>query len=601
LNIKLNNIISNLPSVPGVYQFIDKNGIILYVGKAKNLKKRVSSYFLNDPSANKKVRVLVSKIIDIKYLIVDSESDALLLENNLIKEYQPRYNILLKDDKTFPWICIKNERFPRIYYTRSNNKDGSEYFGPYTSVVMVKTILNFIKKLYTIRNCNYELSQEKIEQKKYKPCMEFHLGNCLAPCIGNQSIYQYNSNIKNIKKILKGSITDIIDYLNVLMKTYANKMDYENAQIIKNKIDIISNYRSKSTVVNSTISNVDVYSLIEQDEQISVNFLKVINGAIVQVHSLFLKRRLDERLDEILSLAILDIRQKMLSDSNLIIVPFIPDVKLPNVKYQIPKQGDKLKLLELSERNSKIFLNERLKISFLKSEKSSNNVNKMLKNLKVDMRLSKIPFHIECFDNSNLQGSNPVAACVVYKNGIPSKKDYRHFNIKSVIGPDDYESMREIVYRRYKSILDDNENLPDLIIVDGGKGQLSAAVDSLKELQIFDKINIIGIAKRLEEIFYPNDPVPLYINKNSSSLKMIQKIRNETHRFGINFHRLKRSKRISKSVLDQIKGIGIKTKLELFKKFNSVEKIFKATEGQLAAIAGQKNAKKIKEYYSSNN
>lgn len=593
----LKNLLYHLPNSPGVYQFFNQDGKIIYIGKAKNLKKRVSSYFNRDYD-NNKVRVLVSKIHDIKYTVVETESDALLLENNLIKKFQPRYNILLKDDKTFPWIVIKKERFPKVFYTRNYIKDGSEYFGPYTSTIMVKTLLSLVRKLYPLRNCSLDLTEERIRAKKYKTCLEFHIGNCKAPCIGMFEEHTYNENINSIRNILKGNLSDVKRYLNELMDNYAKELDFENAALIKEKIDIISNFQSKSTVVNSSINNVDVYSIVEREDDICVNFLRVASGAIIQVHSLEIKRKLDENLEEILSYAITGIREKMFSNSQEIIVPFLPDVQLPGLKYQVPKAGDKLKLLELSERNARLFLLERLKMNAEIANKLKVRKEGVLDKMKIELNLCNIPYHIECFDNSNLQGTNPVASCVVFKNGRPAASEYRHFNVKTVVGPDDFASMREIVYRRYRRVLDENGKLPDLIVIDGGKGQLGAALESLKQLQIEDKVQIIGIAKRLEEIFSPGDPVPLYVDKNSTSLKIIQHIRNEAHRFGITFHRLKRSNELGNSVLDQIKGIGDKTKEALFVKFKSIENIKNANLESLAEIIGEKKAVVVFDFFN---
>ena len=530
--------------------------------------------------------------------MVNSESDALLLENNLIKKYQPKYNILLKDDKTFPWICIKKERFPRIFYTRNFVNDGSEYFGPYTSVVMVKTILNLIKKLYPLRSCKLDLAENKIRENKYKPCLEYHLGNCKAPCIRAQSSEDYTSNINSIKIILKGHLRDLQKYLESLMKKYSEKLDFENAQIIKEKIELISKFQSKSTIVNSKISNVDVFGIVEKGNNVCVNYLRVIDGAIIQVHSVNLKKKLDEKLNELLSIIILDVKQKMNSDAKEIIISLIPEIKLDGKRYVIPQKGDKLKLLELSLRNARITLHERIKQSLEKSNKFKVNKNVELEILKKDLRLNKLPIIIECFDNSNLQGTNPVAACVVFRNGIPSKKDYRHYNIKSVKGPNDFASMQEVVLRRYKRIINEKLNLPDLIIVDGGIGQLNAARKSLEELGIQKNVSIIGLAKRLEEIYSPNDSIPLYIDKNSSSLKIIQNIRNEAHRFGIGFHKLKRSNEMNNSVLDLINGVGSKTKDDLFKEFKSIEGIINANEEKLSEVIGKSRAKKIKFFFS---
>jgi excinuclease ABC subunit C len=598
---KFKILISNIPDTPGVYQFIDNKKSIIYIGKAKNLRKRVTSYFSKDIFENNKVCALINRTKDIKFILVDSESDALLLENNLIKKYQPKYNILLKDDKTFPWICIKKERFSRIFYTRNYIDDGSEYYGPYTSVVMVKTILNLIKMLYPLRTCKLDLSERKIKENKYKPCLEYHLGNCNAPCIGAQSIDNYISNIENIRIILKGYITDLKKYLQNLMKKYSEKFDFENAQIIKEKVEIIARYQSKSTVVNSDISNVDVFSIVENGDNVCVNYLKIIDGAIVQVHSIILNKKLNEKLNELLSIAIFEVRLKMNSNANEIITSILPDIQIEGIKYIIPKIGDKLKLLELSLSNARISLNQRLKQSLEKTGKFKGKKDIELEKLKKDLRLNKLPILIECFDNSNLQGNNPVAACVVFRNGIPSKKDYRHYNIKSVKGPNDFASMQEVVLRRYKRIQNEKLELPDLIIIDGGIGQLNAARNSLKELDILEKISVIGLAKRLEEIFCPNDPIPLYLDKNSSSLKILQNIRNEAHRFGIDFHKLKRSSDLKNSILDKIEGIGNKTKDDLFKKFKSIDGIIHANEENLTEVIGKSKAKKLRFYFSERN
>jgi excinuclease ABC subunit C len=595
----LQDIIIILPHSPGVYQYFNAEGTIIYIGKAKDLRKRVSSYFSRDAYENRKLMILVSKIRDIRYIVVDSESDALLLENNLIKKYQPRYNILLKDDKTFPWLAIKKEHFPRIIYTRNYVNDGSEYFGPYTSGLMVKTLLDLVKRLYPLRTCSLDLSAEKIAANKYKPCLEFHVGNCKAPCIGKQEEQDYIQNIENIRLIFKGNLNEIKQYLSKLMQTYATDLQYESAQLIKEKIDIISNYQNKSTIVNPSINNVDVFSIIEKEDDVCVNFLRVASGAVIQVHSVVMKRKLDESEDEILSIAMIDIRQRMFSNSSEIIVPFVPEVELSGVKYVVPKQGDKLKLLELSQRNARMFLNEKLLMTSLKSERITAGKEAILEKLKIELRLEKIPFHIECFDNSNLQGTNPVAACVVFKHGKPAVKEYRHFNVKTVVGPDDFASMREIVTRRYKRLLEENQKLPNLIVVDGGKGQLSAAVEVLNELGLSDTIEIIGIAKRLEEIFKPGDPVPLYIDKNSSSLKIIQHLRDEAHRFGITFHRNKRSKNFMLSELNEIVGIGEKTRNDLLSHFKSIDKIKSASFESLVEIVGKSRAEKIRIYFEN--
>lgn len=596
-NRNIKEIVSGLPDKPGVYQFFDKDNHLIYIGKAKSLKKRVSSYFNSEHNDNGKVRVMVKKIVDLKYIIVDSESDALLLENNLIKKYKPRYNILLKDDKTFPWIIIKNENFPRVYYTRNYVQDGSQYYGPYTSGLMVKTLLGLIKQLYPLRNCSLDLSCEKIREKKYKACLEFQIGNCKAPCISKQSLDDYMENISQIKDILKGNINDLIQHLKKLMNVYSQNLDFENANLIKQKIEIISNFQSKSTIVNSSISNVDVFSFIEFGNLFYINFIRILNGSIVQVHSIEIKQLMDESKEEILGMAIAEIRQKMLSTSKEIIVPFLPDIQLDNVKYTIPKAGDKLKLLELSERNAKYYSLEREKVYGNLKEKWENKKDSVLVKMKEDLRLKDLPAHIECFDNSNIQGTNPVAACVVFKNAKPAKNDYRHFNVKTVVGPDDFASMREIVFRRYRRMLDEGASLPNLIVIDGGKGQLGAALESLEKLDLVGKIPIIGIAKKLEEIYYPHDPIPIYIDKNSVTLKIIQQIRDEAHRFGITFHRQKRSNSMTVSVLDEINGLGDKSKEALYQKFKTLGAIKSATLDELAEVVGNAKAKILLEAF----
>jgi excinuclease ABC subunit C len=585
--IDIGALLAALPEGPGVYLFYDDTGKILYVGKASNLKKRVSSYF-NKNHDSGKTRVLVSKIADIRPIVVEMESDALLLENNLIKQYQPRYNVLLKDDKTFPWICVKNERFPRIFPTRNLVRDGSQYFGPYTSGLMVKTVLDLIKQLYKLRNCNYHLSEENIQAGKFRVCLEYHIGNCLAPCIGKETEESYNESIAGAKHILKGNISVLLVWLRELMMKLASEHQFEQAQQIKEKIEIVERYRSKSAVVNPAISNVEVFSMVEEGRSAYVNFLRVIDGAIIQAHNMELKKQLDESPEELLSLAIHEIRQRFSTSSKEIILPFEIAFLPPDIKVTVPRIGDKKKLLELSERNAKYFRMDRMRQE--QKANPANRGNKILETLMTDLRLPGLPVHMECFDNSNLQGTNPVAACVVFRNGRPSGKDYRHFNIKTVDGIDDFASMKEIIYRRYKRLLEEGQSLPQLIIIDGGKGQLSAAVEALESLELRGKIAIIGIAKRLEEIFFPDDSVPLYLDKKSVSLKIIQQMRNEAHRFGISFHRDKRSRSLLVSELDQIKGIGDKTKEALLNYFGSVAAIRKADPEELATLVGQSKA-----------
>lgn len=595
---KNNDFLKLLPETPGVYEFFDTKGKIIYVGKAKNLKKRVSSYFNKKDFENNKTRILVQKIADIKYIIVDSEQDALLLENNLIKKYQPKYNVMLKDDKTFPWICIKNERFPRVFYTRNLIKDKSIYFGPYTSVFMAKTIIEQIKSTYKLRTCNFNLSDENIKNNKIKPCLEYHIGNCLAPCINKQDEESYNSNIQEIKDILKGNIHNVINFLKKLMNDYAEAYEFEKAQNIKEKLESLEKYQSKSTIVNPSINNVDVYSILNEEEFAYVNYLKVAQGSVVQAHNLEIKKKLDETSEELLIIAITEISQKFKSIPDEIILPFEIDTEYIENKIVVPKIGDKKKLLELSLRNAKYYRIEHLKLQEKMNNRSSNI--RFLETVKSDLHLKSLPIHIECFDNSNLQGSNPVASCVVFKNGKPSKKDYRHFNIKTVSQIDDFASMKEIVTRRYRRLLDENEPLPQLIVIDGGKGQLSSAVSALKELDIYGKIAILGLAKKLEEIYFPEDKTPLYLSKKSETLKLIQHLRNEAHRFGITFHRQKRSKNFISSELENISGIGEKTQELLLKEFKSVDAIKKASIEQLTELIGVKKASVVFNYFHNN-
>ncbi|WP_121667361.1 excinuclease ABC subunit UvrC [Mesonia aquimarina] len=587
--------LKTLPSSPGVYQYYDKNGKILYVGKAKNLKKRVSSYF-NKKHDSHRIGVMVKKIQEIKHIVVNSETDALLLENNLIKKYQPRFNVMLKDDKTYPWICIKKERFPRVFMTRRVIKDGSEYYGPFTSVKTIKTLLSLIKEIYQLRTCNYDLSEEKIQQGKYKVCLEYHLGNCQGPCEGYQLEEEYNANIEHIRQIVKGNFKDSIYKFRDQMKAHAEKMEFEDAQRIKEKIEILENYQVKSTVVNPKINNVDVFSVLSDESYGYVNFLQLSHGAIIRSHTIEMKKKLDETDEELLELGITEIRQRFNSKSPEIYVPFKIDAG-ENVKVTIPKLGDKKAIVDLSLRNAKYFRQERFKQ--MKIVDPDRHVNRLMAQMKKDLRLNEEPRHIECFDNSNIQGTNPVAACVVFKNGKPSKKEYRKFNIKTVEGPDDFASMEEVVFRRYRRLLNEEEPLPQLIIIDGGKGQLSSAVKALDDLGLRGKIAIIGIAKRLEELYYPGDSIPLYLDKKSESLKVIQQLRNEAHRFGITFHRNKRSNAALGTELEQISGIGEKTAVELLKHFRSTKKIAQLSKKELAEIIGNSKAILVHNYYQS--
>ena len=582
-------IVTALPDKPGVYEFIDPAGKVLYIGKAKNLKKRVTSYFAKNQSG--KTTMMLRKAVNIRHIVVENESDALLLENNLIKKHQPRYNILLKDDKTFPWICIKKEPYPRVFSTRKVIRDGSVYFGPYTSALMVRTLLTLIRQLYKLRSCNLNLTQSNITAGKFKVCLEYHIGNCKGPCVGYQTEEDYDESIVQIKDILRGNIMTVTEHLKKRMAGYAEELRFEEAQMVKEKIDILNRFRSKSAVVSNQIRNVDVFAFTQDGERYYVNYLKVIEGAVIQAFTLELRSRVDEEKESLLGFAVTEIRQRYSSDSPEIIVPFKPDIQLSRIKYTIPRIGEKLRLLELAERNAMYYkLEEKRK---LLEHKPGSRTGKNLEKVKKDLHMPEIPAHIECFDNSNIMGTNPVAACVVFRNGMPSKKDYRHFNIKTVTGPDDFSSMEEVIFRRYKRMKEEDNSLPQLIIIDGGKGQLSSALKSLDKLGIRDKVTVIGIAKKLEEIYFPGDPVPLYLDKNSYTLNL----RNEAHRFGVNFHRDKRSADMTRSVLDQVKGIGPKTKEILLKKFRSVEDIKNASEDELKKMIGDSKTSILRDFF----
>jgi len=583
-NDGLKNIVSSLSDEPGIYQYFDREGTIIYIGKAKNLKKRVSSYF-HKTHDNRKTAILVRNIVDIRTIVVETEQDALILENNLIKKYKPRYNIMLKDDKTYPWICIKNERFPRVFLTRRVERDGSIYFGPFTSVLMVRTLIELFRQTYKLRTCNFFLSHENVSRGKFKVCLQYHIGNCLGPCENRQEEALYNRGIEEIKTILKGNISSVISNLKTEMKRYSEELNFEDAQHAKEKLNILQNYQSKSTVVSPTIRNVDVYSFKRDEQSTYVNFLKVVNGGVIHSFTLEIKEKVEESDEDILLIGITEIRERIFSNATELIVPFKPSFQIDGVKYTVPQRGDKKMLLELSEKNVKYYILEQRKSnSILKNE---THAERILKNAQKDLNMKELPFHIECFDNSNLQGTNPVASCVVFKNAKPSKRDYRHFNIKTVEGPNDFASMEEIIYRRYKRLIDEDQKLPNLVIVDGGKGQLGAAMIALEKLELRDKLPIIGIAKRLEEIYYPGDSVPLYIDKTSETLKLIQKMRDEAHRFGITHHRDKRSKAMVISELDSISGIGEKTKEVLLREFKSVEGIRQASDEVLEKVVGK--------------
>ena len=581
--------IKSLPEVAGVYQYYDKLDEIIYIGKAKNLKKRVNSYFTKNHD-NRKTALLVKNIVRVEHIVVSSEMDALLLENNLIKKYKPRYNILLKDDKTYPWICIKKEPFPRVFFTRRVIKDGSEYFGPFTSMKTIRSLMDLIRSLYPLRTCKYDLSKEKIEAKKYKVCLEFHIGNCMAPCVGKVELSKYNANINAIRNIIKGNFKSALQELRKEMNIHAEAMEFEKAQWIKEKIGNLENYQAKSTVVNPKISHVDVFSVISDESYGYVNYIQVSFGAIVRSHTLEIKKKLDESDSTLLQLGIVEIRQLFSSASKTV---FLSErVSLGDtLKVEVPQQGDKRKLVEMSLRNAKYFRMERFKQ--IKIVDPDRHVKRIMEQMKKDLRLPKAPYHIECFDNSNIQGTHPVAACVVFKDGKPSKKEYRHYNIKTVSGPDDFASMEEVVFRRYKRLQEEASSLPQLIVIDGGKGQLSSAVKSLELLGLRGKIAILGIAKRLEEIYFPDDSIPLYLDKKSETLKILQRARDEAHRFGISFHRNKRSQTSLTSELDQIPGIGPATRDQLLTHFKSLKRIKQGTEKEMIALLGPQKGQKI--------
>lgn len=593
---KLKLILKTLPDKPGVYQFYDDIGKIIYVGKAIHLRKRVTSYFTRDVSLGGKVMVMVKRICDIRHIVVETEIDALLLENNLIKKYQPRYNVLLKDDKTFPWICIKNEPFPRIFPTRNLVNDGSRYFGPYASVKMMNTLLELVRRLFQYRTCQLNLHEDKIKAGKFKICLEYHIGNCKGPCEGKQSSEDYKVTIGQISEILKGNLNAIIGQLKGYMQKFAAEHYFEKAQEVKEKIELLERYQSKSMVVNPAVNNVDVFSIVSDDESGYVNFLKVINGAIVQSHTIEMKKKLDEADNHLMELAIIEIRHRFESNAPEIVVSAYPSLFLPNVKYTLPQRGDKKKLIELSERNAKYYRLEKLKQRELVDPR--RHTTRILEGMRKDLGLSHLPEHIECFDNSNTQGSYPVAACVVFRDGRPYKKEYRHFNIKSVEGPNDFASMEEVLYRRYRRLMEEEQSLPHLIVVDGGKGQLTSALAALEKLGLNGTIPVIGIAKRLEEIYFPGDSVPVYIDKRSETLKIIQHMRDEAHRFGVAHHRSRRQKGSLKSELFEIKGIGEKTGNTLLKKFKSLKGIKSASREELIATVGEAKAEIIIQYFS---
>ena len=593
----LKHQVSSLPNEPGVYQYYNKLGEIIYVGKAKDLKKRVSSYFRKQVDS-RKTRNLVNAIHSLKHIVVPTESDALILENTLIKEHQPKYNILLRDDKTYPWICIKKERFPRIFATRKIIQDGSEYFGPFTNAKTVRVLLGLINELYPLRTCHYDLSPENVASEKYKVCLEYHIGNCLAPCVGKQTTTHYDEAVGHIRNILKGKFGQVKEAFIKEMNAAAASLHFEHAQKTKLKMEALQHYQAKSAVVSAKINDVDVCTIVSDETSAFINFLQISYGAIVRFHNMTFKKKLDETDAELLRVAVVELRRRFASSSKEILLPF--ELELGDtVRAIVPKIGEKKQLLNLSLRNAKQSRLEQLKQ--IKITDPEQHAQRILAQMQRDLRLSAPPIHIECFDNSNIQGSNPVAACVVFRNAKPSKKEYRHFGIKTVEGPDDFASMEEVVYRRYKRLLSEGESLPQLVVIDGGKGQLNAALKSFDLLGIRGKVAILGIAKRLEELYFPNDPIPLYLDKRSETLRIVQQLRNEAHRFGIRLHRNKRSKGAISSTLENIPGVGEKTATELLKKFKSVKRIKAATREELTQILGPMKAKTIYEYLHQKN
>jgi excinuclease ABC subunit C len=596
VNSEIENTLKIIPHSPGCYQFLDEKGKVIYVGKAKDLKRRVSSYF-NKFQDNPKTRVLVKNIRQIKYIVVNSEEESFLLENNLIKQLKPRYNVMLKDDKTYPSIVVKNEYFPRVYKTRNIVRDGSKYFGPYTSVMSVNALIDIFRKVYHVRTCRLNLTPENIAAGKFKVCLEYHIKRCQGPCEGYQSLEDYNKNIEEIVEILKGNVGIVEKQLQSKMQQYAEELRFEEAQALKEKYLLIQNFREKSQVVGNLNYNLDVFGYDDDENSAYINYLHVVNGAVVQAYTFEYRKKLDETREELLSLGIVEMRQRFGSESKEIIVPFLPDLTLTNVEFTIPQRGDKKKLLELSDKNVKQYKLDKLKKAEMLNP--DQRATRILTTVQKDLHLTEIPWHIECFDNSNIQGTNPVASCVVFKKAKPSKKDYRHFNVKTVVGPDDFASMREIVERRYSRALNEGSPLPQLIVIDGGKGQLHAAVDSLQKIGLYGKIAVIGIAKRLEEIYFPEDPIPLYLDKNSETLKLIQQLRDEAHRFGITFHRQKRSKSQLTSEFDNIKGIGTETRKKLLTHFKSIKRLKEANEKEIIEVVGESKGKIVIDHFKN--
>ena len=592
--LHIQSILSAMPQKPGVYQYFDVDGNIIYIGKAKILKNRVSSYFTGQHQGTK-TAVLVRKIVDIKYIVVESEMDALLLENSLIKKHKPRYNILLKDDKTYPSIVIKKEPFPRIFATRQVIKDGSEYHGPYASVKVMHAVLDLVRRLYPIRSCSLSLTKENIEAGKFKVCLEYHLGNCMGPCEGKQSLANYEESVENIRKIIKGNYGEAIRELRTLMSQSAADYRFEVAQLLKEKIETLESFQARSTIVNPSIHNVDVFTIASDANSGFVNFIKIMNGVIVQGYTAEIKKKMDESDRELLEFAIIDIRERLQSNAKEICVQIPLELEIPGVEISLPIRGDKKKLVELSQRNSNGYMLDVHKQQEIVDPE--RHVNRIMETLKADLHLKELPVHIECFDNSNIQGTNPVSACVVFKNAKPSKGDYRKFNVKTVEGPNDFDTMKEAVYRRYHRLVTEGESLPQLIIIDGGKGQLGAALESLENVGLRGKIAIIGIAKRLEEIYFPGDSLPIYLDKRSESLKLIQQLRDEAHRFGLSHHRDRRSKDALRSEITEIPGVGFRTTQQLIFHFKTVKKVKEASLEQLGEVVNKKMAKLVFDYF----
>ena len=593
---QIDTILKTLPEKPGVYQYYDVEENILYVGKAKNLKKRVSSYFHKEHD-NSRLRLLVKKIHNIKTIVVNTEYDALLLENNLIKQYQPRYNIALKDDKTYPWLCLKKEPYPRLFSTRTKINDGSEYFGPYGSVYAMKAILAFLRETFPLRTCNLELTEKNIAQKKFRACLDYHIGTCKGPCIGEQTEAEYDNNIKQIRSIIRGNISSVIRDFKQQMHAHAEKFEFEKAHELKLKIEAFEKFQAKSMVVSNTIDNIDVAAFVKENDVYYVNYFHVVNGAIIASKMLEIKKKLDETDEEILLYAIYEIRTALQSTAKEIVVPFYPESELPDAKFFVPKAADKKILLDLCQRNAEQYRSDKNKQLALTNPEE--HTERIMQQMKKDLRMKEEPRRIECFDNSNIQGHFAVSAMTVFIDAKPAKKEYRHFNVKTVEGPDDFATMEEVIYRRYKRVLEDNLDMPQLIVIDGGKGQLGAAINSLEKLNLMGKVAIIGIAKRLEEIYYPGDSIPMYLDKKSETLRIIQHIRDEAHRFGITHHRKKRSKGTIVTELSNIKGISDKTAEKLLAELKSVKQIKESSLETLESSIGKAKAKLVFDYFNT--